>query len=88
MASIALASSAVKNCQGPGRTASGADDGKGDQGIFPRIISARVKDVVPANQSAAEIRKWRRCSMTSSGGVLTNADLPTLFQPELHCWEN
>src|SRR6202030_2195630 len=63
MASIALASSAVKNCQGPGRSAWGADDGNGAHGMWSRMTEARVSDVVPANQIAAETRNLRRCNI-------------------------
>src|ERR1700750_1710028 len=63
IASIALASSTVKNFQGPGRSMCGADEGYGAQGTWPWITEARVNDVVPANQNVAEIRKRRRCSI-------------------------
>src|SRR5580698_10265393 len=65
IASIALASSAVKNCQEPGRTESGGDEGKGDHGMRSRMIEARVSDVVPTNQSVADSRNLRRFIMTS-----------------------
>src|SRR5438270_5043854 len=63
IASIAVASSAVKNCQGPGRSKSGADVGNGVQGVRSRIMDARVNDVVPANQIAAATRNLRRWIM-------------------------
>src|ERR1700742_1587667 len=65
IASIALASSEVKNCQGPGRTNSGGDKGNGDHGMRSRMMDARVSDVVPTNQSVADTRNLRRSIMTS-----------------------
>lgn len=46
---------AVKNCQEPGRSNSGAEDGKGDHGMWSRMVDARVSDVVPANQIARKL---------------------------------